>query len=209
MVRKAVAGPVRDKNRTKKKLLDAVGNILKTRGFAGLKITKIAETAGVDRKLIYDYFGSTDKLIAEYLHTADFWSNVNEKNPEVDPGDGGRQLAKHLLRKQFRDMLGSKELQKIILWELSEERACLHELVERREVGGELLFRKITDPVFGDSDVNFRAVMAVLISGVYYLSLHSNFNGTEICGVDTADAEGQLEIEKALDRMVDWAFENR
>ena len=55
MSRKVVSGPIRDKHRTKEKLIKTVGEIIKSKGFHELKITNIAKVAGVDKKLIYKY----------------------------------------------------------------------------------------------------------------------------------------------------------
>ena len=65
MERKAVAGNIRNKERSKEKFLEAVGKILETKGYSGLKVNDIAATAGVDKKMIYNYFGGTDQLIDE------------------------------------------------------------------------------------------------------------------------------------------------
>jgi AcrR family transcriptional regulator len=43
----------RNKERSKQQFLDAVGNILKTKGYRYLKVNEIAATAGLDKKLIY------------------------------------------------------------------------------------------------------------------------------------------------------------
>ncbi|WP_346985287.1 hypothetical protein [Chryseobacterium sp. POE27] len=44
---KALSGT---KKKTKQKLLGAVGKILRTKGYAGLKVSKIAAVAGFDKK---------------------------------------------------------------------------------------------------------------------------------------------------------------
>ena len=67
MPRKVVQGPIRDKERTKQKLLNAVGKILKTEGYLGLKVSKISAVAGFDKKLIYTYFGSTDMVVYKFI----------------------------------------------------------------------------------------------------------------------------------------------
>ncbi|MCW3170770.1 TetR/AcrR family transcriptional regulator [Chryseobacterium sp. 09-1422] len=72
MSRKIVQGPISDKAKTKKKLLKAVGEILKNKGYTGLMVSKIAKVAGCDKKLIYEYFGDTDKLVNEYLRSIEF-----------------------------------------------------------------------------------------------------------------------------------------
>ena len=64
---------IKNKELTKKKLVWAVGEIIKTDGFASLKISTIAKEANVDRKLIYRYFGSLDRLIESYIIENDYW----------------------------------------------------------------------------------------------------------------------------------------
>ena len=72
MARKVTDGPVRNKERTKENLISALGEILKKDGFSGLNISRVAEKAKVDRRLIYDYFGSLEGLVEEYLNTNDY-----------------------------------------------------------------------------------------------------------------------------------------
>jgi len=210
MPRKIVQGPIRDKEKTKQKLLAAVGRILRTKGYSGLKVSKIAAVAGYDKKLIYEYFGSTDKLIDEYLKSQDYWSNVENSNIEIDLSDGGNELAKITLLNQFESMKRNKEFQKIILWELSENRAILKKLADQREEIGEVMFKNITDPFFGkEKDKRFRAIMALLISGVYYLNIHTANNGSTFCGLDMKSDEGRKEIEKAISYLLDATYKDK
>ncbi|MDQ1162334.1 AcrR family transcriptional regulator [Chryseobacterium sp. SORGH_AS 447] len=210
MPRKIVQGPIRDKEKTKQKLLAAVGRILRTKGYSGLKVSKIAAVAGYDKKLIYEYFGSTDKLIDEYLKSQDYWSNVENSNIEIDLSDGGNELAKITLLNQFESMKRNKEFQKIILWELSENRAILKKLADEREEIGEVMFKNITDPFFGkEKDKRFRAIMALLISGVYYLNIHTVTNGSNFCGLDMKSDEGRKEIEKAISYLLDATYKDK
>ncbi len=210
MPRKIVQGPIRDKEKTKQKLLAAVGKILRTKGYSGLKVSKIAAVAGYDKKLIYEYFGSTDKLIDEYLKSQDYWSNVEHSNMEIDLSDGGNSLAKLTLLNQFESMKRNKEFQKIILWELSENRAILKKLADEREEIGEMMFKNITDPFFNEEKgKRFRAIMALLISGVYYLNIHTANNGSTFCGLDMKSEDGRREVEKAISYLVDAAYKEK
>lgn len=61
--RKVASGPVREKSRMMEKLVEAVGTVILQHGYPGLTVANIGKAAGVDRKLIYTYFGSLDKLI--------------------------------------------------------------------------------------------------------------------------------------------------
>ncbi|PIF45550.1 AcrR family transcriptional regulator [Chryseobacterium sp. 52] len=206
MPRKVVQGPIRDKEKTKQKLLAAVGKILRVKGYSGLKVSKIAAVAGFDKKLIYEYFGSTDKLIDEYIRSQDYWSRINQDSVEVDLSDGGKELCKKAVLNQFESFKKNKELQKIILWELSESKPILRKLVEQREEAGEVLFENIIDPYFGDQALRTRAIMALLVSGAYYLNLYTGYNASKFCGVDLKSEEGRKAIEEAIVELIDLSY---
>ncbi|MEN4762629.1 MULTISPECIES: TetR/AcrR family transcriptional regulator [unclassified Chryseobacterium] len=206
MPRKVVQGPIRDKEKTKQKLLAAVGKILRVKGYSGLKVSKIAAVAGFDKKLIYEYFGSTEKLIDEYIRSQDYWSKINE-GIEVDLSDGGQELSKLAVLNQFESLKKNKELQKIILWELSESKPILRKLVDQREEAGGMLFEHITDPHFGEKATRFRAIMALIISGAYYLNLYTGYNANKFNGIDLKTDEGRAEIEKAIVELIDFAYQ--
>ncbi|WP_404985815.1 TetR/AcrR family transcriptional regulator [Chryseobacterium sp. M5] len=205
MPRKVVQGPIRDKEKTKQKLLNAVGKILKTKGYSGLMVSKIAAVAGFDKKLIYEYFGSTDKLIDEYIRSQDYWSKF-ELGEDVDLSDGGREMSKLAILNQFENLKKNKELQKILVWEMSESRPILKKLLDQREEVGEELFKNITDPYFGDKAEEYRAITAILVAGIYHLNLYTGHNGVTFCGIEMKTEEGRKKIEKALVDIIDFAY---
>lgn len=209
MARKVVQGPIRDKEKTKQKLLGAVGKILRTKGYSGLKVSKIAAVAGFDKKLIYEYFGSTEKLIDEYIRTQNYWSKMNQDNIEVDISDGGRELSKMAILNQYEHIKKNKELQKIILWGLSESKPILKKIADEREEMGEMLFKNIVDPYFQEKSTRYRAIAAVLVSGAYYLNLYTAHNASMFCGIDLKSEEGRKEIEKAITEIIDFAYDQK
>ncbi|WP_431609259.1 TetR/AcrR family transcriptional regulator [Chryseobacterium sp. 'Rf worker isolate 10'] len=208
MKRKVVEGVIRNKDKSKQRLLDAVGTILKTKGFSALKINDIAAVAGLDKKLIYNYFGGTDQLIDQYLHSQDYWSSTPYEMDSIDIGNGGRETAKALLLSQFDYVYQNKELQKIILWGLLENRKSLRRLAEKREKEGEVLLKNIGDPYFGDKALRFRAIMALLVSGSYYLDIYATSHNITFCGLDLRSKEGRAEIRQAMSFLIDQAYSN-
>ena len=68
----------RDRDRTEREILRAVGRVLAARGFGGLGVNSVAREAGVDKVLIYRYFGGLDELMAVYAKQLDFWPSVDE-----------------------------------------------------------------------------------------------------------------------------------
>lgn len=197
----------RNKNKSKQDLINAVGELLTTKGYSSLKVNNIAATAGLDKKLIYKYFGGTEELLDEYILNQDFWANVtSEKIPQVI-NDGGKELTKLMLTSQFDFLEKNEELQKILLWSLSEERKSLKNLIETQEKNGEMIFTTITDKFFGEKSREFRAISAIMVSGIYYLNMYAKKNGSVFCGIDLSEEEGKQEIKNAITKMVDKIYE--
>lgn len=196
----------RNKDKSKQQFLDAVGKILKTKGYQALKVNDIAAVAGLDKKLIYKYFGGTDQLLDEYIRTQDFWSNVKDELAKETITDGGLQFSTKKILEQFDYVYKNKELQKVLLWRLSEPRKSLKKLTEDQEENGERLFKSMTDPYFNERARDFRAAIAILISGAYYLNLHSAVNGSLFCGLDLKQAEDRNIIKGALSLLVEQTY---
>lgn len=199
---------IRNKEKSKQKFLDAVGTLIKENGYESLKINDIAMTAGLDKKLIYRYFGGMEQLFDAYIQSQDFWSNVKGDKVPAVINDGGRSFMKDMLLSQFDYVSRNKELQKILLWRLSQPRKSLKKLTDDQEENGEKLLTGITDPYFGKNAARFRAVSAILVSGMYYLNLYSELNGSIFCGIDLRTEEGRSEIEKALLFLIDQTYDH-
>lgn len=195
---------VRNKEKSKQRLLDAVGKLLKSKGFTALKVNDIAATAGLDKKLIYKYFGGTDQLIDEYIQAQDFWSNVDYR--EGSEADGGLTFTKEMFQAQFDYVYKNKAFQKLILWGLSEQRKSLKQLTDIQEANGELLIEKVIEPHFGSKTRQFRAISAILIAGLYHLNLFANANGSVFCGIDIKNKADREEIKKAISFLLDQTY---
>lgn len=206
MARKTVSGPIRDKERTKAKLLKTVGKIIMKHGFHQLTVSRIAAEAGVDRKLIYEYFGSVDNLINAYLRARDFGSKM-QKLDLADATDHGKEISKELIKNMFAVLTADKELQKIIVWEVSAYHKILRELADRREELGEEMMQHIMKPHFKENLDKYRAVLAILISSTYYLNLHRDSNGSLFCGLDIRTDKDKNMLEEVVNDIIDFAYE--
>lgn len=202
--RKVTDGPIKNKERTKKNLIRAVGKIFEKEGHTGLNVVKIARAAKVDRKLIYLYFGSLDNLLQQYFKEKDFWMPPNNKYIS------GLLLHKKpltqkniltILEEQLENMMTNKIFQKTMLWEISEKNKLTRTIADEREKVGEQLF-KLTESQFKNRRTDLRATLALQIAGIYYLALHAKTNGSTFCGIDINRPEGRKRIENALARIL-------
>jgi AcrR family transcriptional regulator len=209
MTRKITSGPIRDRERTKMKLMSAVGSILKKDGFTKLNASNVAKKAGVNRKLIYEYYGTMENLVKEYLNAKDYWRvSLEQIDDIIESGtrDFGQQLAYELLENQFDSLMDKEEMRKIITWGLSENLPSLIELNQERELLAEQLFTRLIDQHFIGKEKNIRAIDAILVSGIYYLTINAKTSGVTMCGIDINEEKGKVEIKKALKQIIDWAY---
>lgn len=202
--RKVSSGPLREKSRTMHRLVMAVGEVIQKQGYSGLNISNISKKAGVDRKLVYTYFGSLDNLIETYIRQKDYWNTkakdvIERLSQDPRPIDADKMTS--LLQGQFETILADRSLQKIIHWEIGEKNEILSKLADSREETGEHLLRNL-DPYFEPKGIDLRAVLALQVGGLYYLALHAASNGSTFCGIDITQAQGKERIKKALSILI-------
>jgi len=206
--RKRTSGKLRDKERTKVKMIQAVGKVLLKKGYTGLNASSIAKEAGIDKSLVWTYFGSLDNLVEEYIAQRDFWKYkaADSINNMLTFKDGIKEeYMSGLLQFQFQSLLDDEILQRIMLWGISEKKDFLRHISDERELIGEEVF-KIVDPQFKDSNIDIRGILAILVAGIYYLVLHGKTNGSLFCGIDLNTADGEDRIKESISQIISMAF---
>lgn len=209
VTRKVHSGPYKDKIRTKQRLIAAVGKVIQKKGYAALTAPNIARECGLDKRLVWTYFGGIDQLVSEYIQHKDFWKNAATKIVAgllKEPEKIGRHELASLLQSQLEGVLKDKALQKILHWELGEKNKVLRKVADDRESLGEELFRVIL-PDFEGSNTDLRARLALIIGGIYYLSLHAKTNGSTFCGIDLNLETGKEAISNAIRDLIFEAYE--
>lgn len=207
MAKKIYQGEINDKEKSKQKLINAVGNVLETKGYAGLTATNIAKAAGLSRRLITMYFSSVDDLIEIYVRNKDYWTEASgnvSKVVEENQGRNTKIIIDYLLQNQLDYFYNSSEMQKLILWEISAKTKIMYEVCDDRERLGEKIF-DLADQEFKNTDVDLRAVSGLLVAGIYYMVLHAKSTNTLFCGIDINTPEGMQRIKKAIRAMLQKA----
>lgn len=208
--RKRTSGKLRDKERTKEKMIQAVGKVLLKKGYTGLNATTIAKEAGIDKSLVWTYFGILDNLVEEYIDQRDFWKfkakesieNLTSVIKEVNEHDMAA-----LLQFQYKALLEDEMLQRIMLWGISEKKDFLRNISNERELIGEEIFKNI-DPQFKDSIIDIRAILAIVLAGIYYLTLHGKTNTSLFCGIDLNTENGEQRINESISKIISMAYQN-
>lgn len=189
----------RDKAATKQKLVEAAGRVILRDGFGGIGINSIAAEAGVDKVLIYRYFGGLDGLLKTYVAQKDYYSSINEE--PVNGIEGALKYAEDIFTGQLKSILADKELQEILLWELSGKNNIATDLASKREAAGIHILKKIKKILPPHNNIDISAYSALIIGGIYYLALRSR-TADVFNGIDLTSNRGWHRIEKAITGML-------
>lgn len=188
----------RDRAATEERILAAVGRVLAREGFGGIGVNAIAREAGVDKVLIYRYFGGLPELLRVWGASGRFWPRVADLLRE-DPGLPQRTAEERYVRffNHFIDELRRRPLTLEVLAAEVHERNELTAILEaEREAWGEEAARVLGGPEFARQP-HLGVVTTLLVAGVQLLLLRSR-RIRIFGGIDLHSDEGWEQIKAGL-----------
>lgn len=208
MVTKKKQHKIRDPDQTRKRLIEAVGEILEETGYTGLKVNAIARHLGRDKNLVRYYFDSLANLKKAYILEKDYWPPFFERFQLDKPPDreNVKTLFTELMQENYLFFKDNREMQRIIHWQISESNQLLRAISDSREENGDRLLA-LTDEYFKGTDINFRDVIALLLGGIYYIVLHAGTNGSRVSGIDINNEAESESLWKTIGQVIEWAFQ--
>lgn len=198
----------RDAEETKRQILEAASQIVVEDGFPALTATRIAVLIGKDRTIVNHHFGNLANLKRSYIRQKDYWPPFFERfRLPVSPSAlQVRTLFSELMQENFRYFRNNVEMQKIILWQISEQNPLMRRISEEREIEGAKLLG-MAEPYFKGSGVDFKAVEALLLGGIYYVVMHAENNKSTVCGIDINQDRDRRILVETIAQVIDWAWE--
>lgn len=189
---------IRDKHITSKRLISAVGSLLAKKGFKGIGVNAVAREAGVDKVLIYRYFGGLPGLISTFGKEGDFWPS------SLELAGGDLQKFSHLPLEKRLSELGSNFIQAlrkrpltqaIMAWEMIESNELTEELERVREQSIMEFFQMffMKDQV----QIDLQAIVMLIGAAISYLVTRSN-NIDLYGGLEIGSDQGWQRIEHAI-----------
>ncbi len=164
----------RNRGDTEKKIVQAAINLLAEEGFAALGVNKIAAAAGVDKQLIYRYFGGTEGLIEHIAQDLTLWFGsqpVPQKYPDYAEMTGA------LLEQYTQTLRRDKMLRHLLLWELSDNSDALKTLEKSRSLMFGQWFMQMKGDLEPPADVDAPAINALLLAAMHYLAIRADTLG--------------------------------
>ena len=192
----------RDREATKARILGAVGVVLARDGFAALGVNALAKEAGVDKVLIYRYFGGLAELITQWGASGRFWPRVEDLL-----GDDPRAFLKLPAAERyarffdhFIDALRARPLTvEILAAEIAERNELAAILESEREAWGAQASRLLAGREFARRP-ELQGLTLLLIAGVQYLLVRSR-SIRIFGGLDIRSDAGWAELKSAVREM--------
>lgn len=184
----------RDRETTRNKLMDAVERIAVRDGFEACGVNAIAQEAGVDKVLIYRYFGGVDGLLSSVIAERAAWPNAGA----LDDGLSAGSALSSALIDQARDIRARPIAQHAVAWEATGH--ADHEITRPISQGREAQLTALAMALRARHAVPARfdveAVGALVAAGLTTLAARTD-RGVPFFGLDVERDADWRRIEKA------------
>ena len=188
---------VRDKEETKMRIVAAVGRQLAQAGFRDLGVNSIAKEAGVDKVLIYRYFGGLPELLTAYAHEGDYWPTSAELigDPATVKAESFADWLVYILAQVQMAIRKRPITLEILRWEIVDHNELTNQFAEiRTRVSNECVtFINQQYPFPPELDV--AALSTLILSGIVYIILRTDKNPNYL-GMDFSTEDGWNRINK-------------
>jgi len=200
----------RDRDATRRELIAAVGRVIARDGFHKAGVNAVAREAGVDKVLIYRYFGDLEGLMDAFGREGDFWPSL----AELAGGDMAAFRALPPRRRMTTLMANLADgLRKrpvtleILAWETVERNALTARLEELRERWSDDIRTLMGDipPSASETGIDWFGVGVLLSAALQYLAIR----GRKIRlygGLDIGSDDGWRHITAMIDGLADQLF---
>lgn len=191
----------KNREKTEAKLIQAMAEVLAQKGFTKLGVNAVARQAGVDKVLIYRYFGDLNGLMEAYAKSSDFWPSASDLLGE---GEALEQLSSMPFAEGFAEVFRrySKAIRsrpltlEVLSWETIDRNALTIALEDVREAMGLELMNFLAQ--MNPPNADWQAIANIFSGAIHYLAIRSR-KITTFSGMD-------ITAEEDWDRLIDSIY---
>jgi AcrR family transcriptional regulator len=189
----------RDKEETKMRIVAAVGRQLARAGFRDLGVNSIAKEAGVDKVLIYRYFGGLPELLTVYAHEGNYWPTAAELigDPSTVKAESVADWLVYILTQVQMAIRKRPITLEILRWEIVDHNELTHQFAELRTQVAIECVTFINQQYPFPPELDVLALGTFILSGVIYITLRTDTN-PKYLGMDFSTEEGWDRINKLI-----------
>ena len=193
----------RTTQQVKDDIMQAVGSVLSKHGLTKLGVDEIAAEAGMDKATLYRHYKDFFDLLKKYIEQEDIWINFfNNEIYSVDENNLASYMS-NMFEEQFNKLLNNTKQQELMIWELAEKSILMKDISQKREDMATDLLDNINES-FKYKDVSSNNIIAIIIAGIYYLTLHKDISS--FCNIDINNKEHKAKFISDMKWLVESIF---
>ncbi|WP_375444917.1 TetR/AcrR family transcriptional regulator [uncultured Fibrella sp.] len=192
---------VRDRLKTEQRLIDAVNELITEGGFDNVRINRLAQRAGVNKILIYRYFGNLDGLIKAYYEK--YKPIVSAPLIDLTQLEGATideffTICGDYILAEFRLLRANPQAQEMMRNNLMGGRpGTAYPVASQKEERLRIMIEQLGKLIQSNYG---RSFAAIIVSGMTMLTFMAHDKRTTM-GIDIDSKEGWDEIEEAIRRI--------
>ncbi|MDR1698516.1 MAG: TetR/AcrR family transcriptional regulator [Prevotellaceae bacterium] len=192
--------PRRTKEAIDTAIWDAVERLAIKKGFTGITLTGLAKEAEIEPPVIYTRFENLDDVLKKYARKFDYWLDDIFK---IDPKKSPQENYKKLLVNLIENLSNNQLMHKMLAWEVADIDPITRQFAKQRELKSDYLFTYFKEGT-KDFDFDFNPSIAIMIAGIYYLTMRKQVSN--FCEINFDTPQGKQILKKTISNMIDKLF---
>ncbi len=182
----------------------AAKEIILKKGFSDMTVLDIIKRAKIEAVTFYLRYKNLDDFCENFVKEYDYWFSdmLKTSNDNLYSQEGYAAIFERLLDELKDDSV----MLELLRWEVN----TANEVTKRTAMNREFHTLPLTheyDRLFKNTGIDFVAISALIVAGIYYLSLHRRCS--TFCGIDMTTDEGKERIQKAITNLSVILFNHR
>lgn len=171
-------------------------------GFSDSILYGIIRRAKIEPVVFYNRYKSLDVFYDEFVKSKDYW--FNDLLKEIDAPRFSSEELVEILNSLVDSLDKDSIMLELLRWEVANENPTTRRSAALREFHT-LPLAKDYENVFKNTNIDMLSLCALIIGGIYYLSLHKNLS--PFSGIDINTEDGKTRIKKAIASFVTILFD--
>lgn len=192
----------RTKIQLEQDMMDAIERLVCEKGFSNIPLLEFTHEANIDPNVFYRRYKTVEDIYSELSKKYDFWINDSiDVNQLHTLGD--KAFFANGIKMLHRTLQANPVMQKILLWELTEINETTKHSAQTRDTMNSnlvLYYKRLFELI----NFEITPVLAILIAGVYYLTLRRGI--ATFCLIDFSSEQGKEKLDAAIDTITEMVF---
>lgn len=193
----------RNSEKTRQKILYGLEQLITRKGFTEVGVNAVAREAGVDKVLIYRYFGSMEGLLEAFSVSMDICPKIGEVLDNMPDGAAPHEIVTDIILEHAFALQKSPLAQEVVCWELTEQNPLTKAFAANME---QKAMKALEDRGIIPSE-DLITLSAVLVSGLQYLILRGR-NKNPMMNIDYSKPSSRKKVEQVIAAMMKAYFES-